>query len=148
MITLCEYSIDFLEYSWNWLNDPEIKKDTNTHDFSKDDQIQWFKNIKNSSGYYIWGLKLDGVPVGACGLKKVNETDGEYWGYIGEKKFWGKGLGHQMMLLMINEAKTIGLASIWLQVNTDNRRAIKLYLKTGFIVEREFNNLIIMRKQL
>lgn len=147
-IVLCPFDEDFLTHSWKWLNDPDIKKLTFTPDFSKQSQLNWYKNLKGRKDYLIWGIMVDDVPVGACGLKNLTVVDGEYWGYIGEKSYWGKGVGFQMMSLIEKKAKELNLKSLWLQVLDDNTRAIKLYNSLNYGVVSKENNFIIMKKLL
>lgn len=138
----------FLKYSWAWLNDPEIKLLTNTPDFSKEDQANWYDKIQGECEYLIWGIEADSEKIGVCGLKSFTVVDCEYWGYIGNKSYWGKGIGLQIMKAMEKKAKSLKLNSIWLKVIKDNERAIKLYHKNGFVIEESKNDLIVMRKML
>ena len=145
-IELVKYSEDFLDYSWTWLNDPEIKDMTNTTSFSKETQKEWFNTLQNRNDYIIWGIEADNIPIGACGLKNITNLDCEYWGYIGVKSFWGKGIGRIVMNLLIEYARNNDIKSIWLTVLPDNERAQKLYFKLGFKVEpNEISDLIQMR---
>ena len=77
MLSLVEYTEEFLELSWLWLSDPEIKELTMTPDFTKKEQLNFFKNIKSRSGYFIYGVSIDGVKVGACGLKNISTNEEE-----------------------------------------------------------------------
>lgn len=148
MIVLSKYNHKFLALSWNWLNDEKIKSLTNTPDYTKEQQNEWFNKIDSIKGYQIWGILYGDKPIGACGLKNITDTDCEYWGYIGEKDYWGKGVGNVIMGLMIDKALSLGLNSIWLKVKIDNYPAINLYKKFDFIDERKNDNLIYMRRQL
>lgn len=96
-VDLVDYDRSFLDASFKWLADEEIKFLTNTPSFSKDVQEQWFLSLSEKEDYYIRGILADGILIGACGLKHITNVDGEYWGYIGEKEYWGKGIGKQMM---------------------------------------------------
>ena len=147
-LKIVEYTVEFLEYSWIWLNEPEVKALTNTPDFSKEDQASFFEALPNKKDYLIKGILIDGNPIGACGLKQITKHDAEYWGYIGEKQYWGKGLGKEILAGMINSAKELNLSSIYLKVIHDNLRAINLYKKMGFEVECEAKEEILMRLHL
>jgi len=145
-VELVPYTEEFLDLSWIWLNDPEIKSLTNTPSFTKEEQISWFNSLPKRKDYKIWGIKLNGTPIGVCGLKNITDIDCEYWGYIGDKKHWGKGIGSKVMELLIEYAKDKNLQSIWLTVLEKNLRAIKLYEKYGFLFEtQEKNKLVKMR---
>jgi len=148
MLLLCEFDEGFLVMTWKWLNDPEIKKLTNSPDFTIEDQKKWFNGLKNKQDYKIWGLTYNEKPVGVCGIKNITQNDCEYWGYIGEKEYWGRGLGRAILEYMENEARKLTLRSIWLQVIKSNERAIRLYQKHGYTKEKEKQDVIFMRKVL
>lgn len=147
-ITFSEFDDIFLEKSWEWLNDQEIKKLTNTISFSKEEQQLWYKRIKNQKNYRIWGVKYEDVPIGACGIKNITNIDCEYWGYIGEKKFWGMGFGYQMMRMIEEIVHDMKIKTIWLKVLKDNQRALRLYMSLNYKVELEDNEFIILRKTI
>ena len=147
-IKLSEFNHDFLKLSFIWLNDPEIKELTNTPVFTKESQLSWFESLKERKDYLVWGIMSGATPVGVCGLKKITLVDCEYWGYIGEKSYWGKGIGKTIMNLMEAEARKLNLKSIWLQVIADNERAVKLYLKAGYLIEKKEQDFFYMRKEL
>jgi len=147
-IELVKYDRVFLGLSYRWLNDPEIKDLTNTPDFTSKEQDAWFNTLQTKTDYLIWGIKANNEPIGVCGLKNISHNDCEYWGYIGEKSYWRKGIGKHLMDLMEKKAKEIHLKSIWLKVLNNNLRAYKLYQNTGYVEERQENNLVVMRKHL
>lgn len=143
-----EYSKEFLEKSWEWLNDPDIKKLTNTSDFTRKDQVKFFDSLSSKKDYFIKGILYNNIPIGACGLKYIADIDAEYWGYIGEKEYWGKGLGKEILKYMIVKGKDLGLHSIYLYVTKDNLRAIRLYQNIGFKTEEETESQYKMRLNL
>ena len=144
-IEFVHYSEDFLELSWNWLNDPEIKILTQTPDLTKKQQKEWFLKLKNNTNYRVWGVTADRKPIGAAGLKNITTVDCEYFGYIGEKDYWGLGIGKIILKETILIAKRLGKKEVWLAVIKSNDRAIKLYTKHGFRVERQDENEFQMR---
>ncbi len=146
MISICIYDEILLKLSYLWLNNPKIKSLTNSNTFTVEEQLKWFSIIKEKKDYHILGVLNKSIPIGACGLKNITKTDAEYWGYIGEKSFWGKGYGKKIILLMENESKKKFLKSIWLKVNGINERVISLYNKSGFKIEKQEKTLIYMRK--
>lgn len=147
-ISLHPYSEQFLEKSWNWLNDPEIKHLTNTGDFSREQQQKWFQSLPTLQDYRLWGVMIDDEPAGVFGLKKIENGSAEYWGYIGEKKYWGKGYGKLIMGLIFDEAQLLGLTRLWLRVIKANPRAIKLYEKVGFSIIEDGEDFYIMQKNI
>ena len=132
MPVLVDYSLIFLDKSWEWLNDPEIKALTMTPDFTREQQLSFFESLPERKNYWIRGIAEDGIPAGAMGLKHITDHDAEYWGYIGEKKFWGKGIGSFMIGEAIKKAKLLGLRQLYLHVDPQNERAKQLYIRKGF----------------
>lgn len=143
-----KYSKQFQEESWRWLNDEEIRYLTNTPIFTKEEQLIWFHSLQSITDYYIWGILYDDIPIGACGIKHVSNNEGEYWGYIGEKKYWGKGIGMEMLSFIENEARIKQLKSIYLTVINDNDRAKNLYLYFDYVIEKTNEDSVVMRKYL
>src|SRR6476620_3581377 len=115
MPQLTAYNQQFLEKSWIWLRDPEIKALTLTPDFTREEQLAFYHSLPERKNYWIRGILEDGVPVGAMGLKHISSTTAEYWGYIGEKAYWGKGIGSFMIAAAVEKAKQLGLTAIYLQ---------------------------------
>ena len=148
MLEIVKYTEEFLPLSWKWLNDSEMKNLTMTPDFSKEDQINFFNSLSSRKNYKIFGIEFDGIMIGACGLKNIENEKAEYWGYIGEKGYWGKGLGKEILANMIDLATKEKISSLYLKVEKNNYRAIKLYEKFGFVNKLEEDNYFIMDKNI
>lgn len=147
-VEFVEYSLLFLEKSWEWLNDPEIKYLTNSSTFSKEDQLKWFHSLSDKSDYKIWGIVDSKKPIGVFGLKNITDNDAEYWGYIGEKEYWGKKIGELIIKRVIEIAKEMNLQLLYLKVIPENKRAIKLYENMNFVCTRNENNSLLMQLDL
>jgi RimJ/RimL family protein N-acetyltransferase len=115
-----------------------------TPDFTREEQLRWFARLQEMKDYRIWGVSLDEVLIGAAGLKKLTKEDGEYWGYIGEPRYWGLGLGRQIVSFVLDQARTLKLKKVFLHVHRDNLRALALYTSAGFQVRREVNEVLEM----
>ena len=147
-IKLVDYTLDYLELSWKWLNDPEIKALTNTPDFSLEQQLKWFNSLVLKQNYFIKGIEFLNIGIGVCGLKNITQSDAEYWGYIGDKQYWRKGIGSLILLEMEKQAKDFGVKSVWLNVLINNANAIQLYRKNGYFVESINERIQKMRKTI
>ena len=145
---LVDYTEEFLNLSWTWLNDGEIRKLTDTPLFDIKDQKQWYSGIRLRSDYLIWGIEINLVKIGACGLKNITKEDCQYWCYIGEKEYWSRGIGTIILEMLIAKAKELQLSSIWLKVNNTNIRALNLYEKCRFSITGMKDDIIIMRKKI
>ena len=132
MPVLVDYNLTFLDKSWEWLNDPDIRKLTLTPDFTREEQQAFYNSLPGRMDYWIKGLTENDLPIGAMGLKHITYQDAEFWGYIGDKRYWGKGIGSFMMLQAINKGKELGLDQLYLFVDELNQRAKQLYTRNGF----------------
>ncbi|MDM2876997.1 GNAT family N-acetyltransferase [Citrobacter sp. Cpo040] len=148
MLNFVEYDESFLALSWLWLKDPEISALTMTPDFTKNEQLIFFRSLEKRRDYFIRGVTYKNEKIGAAGIKNINQDRGEYWGYIGEKKYWGQGLGREIMEKIVLEARLLGLKKLYLQVNSNNQRAINLYKKVGFEILSIDDQLIKMERWL
>jgi RimJ/RimL family protein N-acetyltransferase len=138
----------FLERSWHWLHDSEIKRLTLSPDFTREEQLLWFAGVPSRTDCLIWGLACNGIPIGAMGLKNITPHEAEYWGYIGDRSYWNRGLGREMMGFIFDQSKRMGLKELYLKVHRDNTRAIRLYTRAGFKTAREDQDVSHMRLSL
>lgn len=135
-VTLVPFDIACLEKSWRWLSDPEIRELTMTPAFTREEQRRFFASLPARDDYFIWGVSLDKIGlIGAAGLKNHRGSLAEYWGYIGEREYWGKGIGRHMIAAVEEKARTLGFSELDLKVSTANKRATALYHKAGFVVD-------------
>ncbi len=147
-IRLVPFDQTYLDFSWGWLNDAETKRLTLTPDFTREDQVSFFDSLPDLEGYRIWGVEYDSEPIGAAGLKNFRGTMAEYWGYIGEKAFWGRGLGSKLMGKVEDAAYDLGFLILDLNVSESNERAIRLYEKHGYFRTEVSEGVLRMLKRL
>ena len=152
LVRFVPYNQIFCDLSWQWLNDTEIKRLTLTPDFSYEQQVAWFSTLHLRKDYKIWGIAYSNLPIGAVGIKHIDliGKKAEYFGYIGDKHFWSKGIGNLMILFIKQEALKEKLKSLYLFVADNNTRAINLYIKHNFIniTDNIADNIIQMRCEL
>lgn len=132
-----------LAKSWDWLNDIEIKYFTNTSDFDRVSQRDWFEGLAARDDYYIKTMLVDNTLVGVCGIKNITDTEGEAWLYVGEKLLWGKSIGTQCLKYLISYARQIDLKSLYALILKDNTRSLNLFKKFDFIFESELEDDIV-----
>ena len=142
------YDERFLESSWTWLQDPEIARLTMTPPFTREQQLAWFAGLDRRCDYVLWGIELDGRPIGVFGIKNIEGASGEYWGYLGEKDCWGRGIGRWMVESAALRARERGIRELVLRVSRGNARAQALYRRCGFDVTGEEAEFLWMRREL
>jgi len=93
-VVLVDYDKTFFELSKDWISDPEINTLIAAGPLPLEEKrLEWYNSLSSRKDYKIKGVLYEGQPIGVCGLKNITDTDAEYWGYIGAKSLWGKGLG-------------------------------------------------------
>lgn len=147
-ISFIAFNEQFLQHSTRWLQDEEIAALIDAPVFSKEKQDAWFHSLPEKDDYFIWGINYNTLPVGVTGLKNVENDKGEYWGYIGEKDHWGKGIGKAMLHFIENFATGKGLRTVYLKVLETNTRAVSLYQKHSYTTVKRADGFLWMEKQL
>lgn len=143
-----EFNVNFLEMSWIWLNDPENKLLTNTEDFTKEKQLEWFNSLPSKADYLIWGITADNIPVGAAGLKRIVDNTAYVFWYIGDKRFQGKRIGESIANRITEIAKNLGIKTLFSEIMFENFRSVNLFFKTGYKIIKIEKGLYLMRKNL
>ncbi len=90
----------------------------------------WIQTLLESGENYA--AIIEGKVVGHSAILPNRETnDAEYVIFVGgpHRK---RGLATVLTQMAIQRAKTLGLKSVWLTVESDNFKAIRLYKKMGF----------------
>lgn len=149
-ISLRPFTEDALEKTYEWLHDPEIKDLTWTPDFSKEDQLRWFEKLPQRTDYIAKTIYIDDVMVGAWGIKNINRQEGhaEPYYYIGDKNYWGLGIGDYLMNKSIDVCRELGVSKIVAIMFVKNFRIVNLHFKQGFKILRYENDMYYMEKKI
>lgn len=143
MIDLLPLSNENVQSFYKWINDEEVIKYSLSY-FSRIKTIEeidkWFiemLNEKNSLNLGIY-LKNSCELIGYAGISKISETNksGEYFIFIGDKNYWGKGIGSDVTNKVIEIGfKNLDLNRIMLTVSEQNIGGLKAYKRAGFTIE-------------
>lgn len=131
----------------SWLNDPFVNKSLVTKGITIPELQQYIK-VKNSSANCLFsGIFLKGSQkhIGTIKLEPIDfaKSKATLGILIGDKNYWGKGLGKESINLILNYAfKNLNLKEVNLGVSVENKRAINLFEKTGFKTDRIEKNLL------
>lgn len=124
-----------------WLNDPEVRQHLLVNiPLSQAQEDGWFERMltrpleEQPLGIEVrtpegWRL------VGNCSFFDLDWRNRccEIGIFIGDKEYWSRGYGTQVMLLMLKYGfNTLNLNRVYLRVYESNPRGIKCYEKAGF----------------
>lgn len=98
---------------------------------NKDTRHTWLFSLLHSGENFAALMEGRVVGHGAL-LVNMEKQDGEYLIFVANP-FRKRGIASILTESTIIKARQIGLTSIWLTVESDNFRAIKLYRKMGFV---------------
>ncbi len=127
-----------------WLNEPEVRAGISAYlPMSMAAEEHWFDEMMkrpieernlcvevNDNGSWVL--------IGSTSFFDFNwrARKAEIGIMIGEKAFWNRGFGTEIMLLMLQHGfETLNLHRIYLKVYSTNPRAIRCYEKVGFVHE-------------
>lgn len=133
-ITLRKLKKGDLHYFLKWWRDDEIIALTSG---IREDSMEvlhgYFYDLLNFKNDNHFMVSVDGNAVGHIALNRKGKTAVEIHIAIGEKNFWGKGIGPVAISKATKIAfEKLDLKKITLEVRPDNLRAIRAYEKCGF----------------
>ena len=126
----------------SWLNDPEVTRYTETGIFpsTAEDLENYYRSVTGSKSDVILAVvdKKSGRHIGNVKLGPIHwvHRRATFGILIGEKEFWGKGVGLEATRLMVEYGfERLNLHRIDLGVFADHESAVRCYKKAGFKVD-------------
>jgi len=131
-----------LEKFWFWVNDKAVTQYLSDNLFfgvyTRNMEEKWLRRVmegaKNTLTFAIL-VKPEYELIGVISLDKIDwaSRNAELGVFIGNKELWGRGLGSEAIILLLDYAfNVLSLTKVYLRVFEYNRRAIKAYEKVGF----------------
>jgi RimJ/RimL family protein N-acetyltransferase len=129
-----------MELKVKWFNDPKVNKTLVLNEkLQLDKSLEWFdKAVRDDSRRDFIIETKDGEPIGVTGLLEIDRVHGtaQCFCVIGQKRFWGKGIGTLVHSLLLQLAfDEMNLHKIWALIYTNNQAIIKIIEKLGFKIE-------------
>lgn len=149
-IKLRPYEESDAEETLKWINDPDIKKAVNRSlPVSYFEHIEWYKKLIQDKSQVMFAIETeaDKKYIGNCGLRNIDVIahKAEMWIYIGEKDYYGRGIGSEATLKLLHYSfNFLNLNRVYLYAAAYNKKALKLYEKVGFVKEGIFRQDIFM----
>ena len=130
---------DLSEKYRDWFNDPEICEFNSHHRFPQydEDMLAYYESTIASHDNLILAIcdKKSDAHIGNISLQSIDKTNqsAEFAILIGDKSFWGKGVGSEAMMLIVEHGfEQLNLHRIYLGTSVDNIGMQKLALGLGF----------------
>ena len=130
-----------IERTTQWVNSPEISEIMGYLPvMSLESQYDYYENLKNDKNRFIFSICLieNDIHIGNVGLGNIDyiSRHAMFSIFIYDEKFRSRGLGTEAIILCLDFAfKKLNLNKVYLRVSPNSEKAIKSYLKIGFIKE-------------
>ncbi len=138
---------DLTEKYRDWFNDVEICEFNSHHRFPQydEDMLAYYESTIASHDNLILAIcdKATDVHIGNISLQNIDKTNqsAEFAILIGDKSFWGKGVGKEAMTLIVEHGfDQLNLHRIYLGTSEDNVGMQKLALALGCKEEGRFRH--------
>ena len=145
---------DYTEGLYNWANDDGVTHYmvTGLKPSIKESMEKLYNDIINNNAELVFTIvdKETDKAIGLVGLYSINlqVRSAEFRIIIGEKSFWGKGIGTECTKWIISYAfRSLNLNKVWLGVNEENLGAVKSYQKSGFVYEGKLRQEVYRNNQ-
>lgn len=133
---------DLNERYLSWLNDPEVTRymETGTFPSTAEDLENYYRGLMGSRNDVILAIaeKESGRHIGNVKLGPIHwvHRSATFGILLGEKEFWGKGIGLEATRLTVEYGfYRLNLHRIDLGVFAEHEAAVRCYKKAGFKVE-------------
>ena len=132
---------DATERYCKWLNDPIVNEYLETRKATIEDLKTYINSRKKSINCIFFGifLKKNNKHIGNVKLEPIDivKKTSDFGMMIGEKEYWGKGIGTEVTQLVVNYAfNELNLKKIRLGVIPENMAARRVYEKVGFKITK------------
>ena len=124
---------------WKWFNDPDVTAYMNKGQIKNtiQKQLEFYKKVAESKNDLVFAIcnRKNGQHIGTIGLHDINlkKESAQFGIVIGEKNFWGKGIGSVAWRMMINYGfSDLRLTIIDTTIFAKNIASIKIAKKGGF----------------
>lgn len=116
-----------------WLNDPEVREHLESTGAWTDQRLRgWAVRLKYPRTR-LYAIVVDGVPVGTIKLDGVRKHRWASVGLmIGEKAYWGRGIGAAVINRACRIAHRAGCVGIWAGIRQANVGSWRAFNKVGF----------------
>ncbi len=128
----------------SWRNNPDVKKQFIFQgDFTAELHNNWLTTQVNTGrvAQFIIELLPESTLIGSVYLRDIDmlHNKAEFGIFLSCKEVMGKGYGTIVTNLILQYAfEDLQLNKVFLRVLSENKRAVKSYLKSGFQLEGEF----------
>jgi aminoglycoside 6'-N-acetyltransferase len=148
--------LDDVDLMVKWLNDPNVLEFYEEPPSTREMVIEKYGPRIDGDHYVVPCIvEFKEKPIGYIQYYKVPQSEWQRYGlssgnmygidqFIGKTEWWGKGIGTNMIQLMLHFLENQGASKVVLEVKRQNGRAISSYKKCGFVKVKDMDNDFIL----
>jgi diamine N-acetyltransferase len=121
----------------------------NSQAITLDQHRAWFSQYASKADDFLFIVEAEGKPVGQASVYRIDsdEFNAEIGRFLVAPEAAGRGyIGLACSELLRFCADTLNLKSVFLEVKENNRRAIQIYTRNGFLLDGNSDGLLLMRR--
>lgn len=125
-----------MDLLFKWANDPVVRANSfNTDPILYENHVEWFNKMMDDPAVLQFILMDGDIPVGQIRLN-VEESEAEI-GYSMDSEFRGKGYGHRILKLVVDEVQKNypEIKGLIAKVKPENVASNKLFESEGYCLE-------------
>lgn len=132
---ILEFSYEVQLDTRNWRNSPQVTKYFQIEYIDEETHKNYLSKLKNNPDKFIAFVILhQNNPCGLVYLSNINSRSCDWGMYIHRQDLRGQGIGSKVITETLNYAKDVlKVKEVNLEVLEENKNAISLYEKSGFI---------------
>ncbi len=133
MVYLREATMQDMNLIYEWANDPVVRINSfNSEQIQYETHVKWYNRVMLDESVLQFILMDDDIPVGQIRLN-IDRDEAEI-GYSIAKDYRGKGYGHKVLQLVVDEVKENypEIKSLVAKVKPDNIASSKLFEQEGY----------------
>lgn len=135
MIQLNFFGPQYIEQTFEWVSHADLQRAFLMRgDVTRGGNQAYFDALLADPRQCAFAVLQDAAHIGNCGLKHIDSVagEGEMWMYLGDPALRGRGIGTEVLHLLLQEAGRLGLRRVVAHVSQENVRAQALYRRLGF----------------
>lgn len=135
MIHLNLFESQHIEQTFHWVSQADLQRAFLMRgDITRSGNQAYFEALLADPRQRAYAVLQHGAHIGNCGLKHIDPAagEGEMWMYLGDPALRGRGIGTEVLRLLLEQAGQLGLRRVVAHVAHENVRAQALYRRLGF----------------
>lgn len=126
-------SEDWPHFAKWWKDEELINMTSGDHTPITEEEIRnQVEDMASDTNSHHFLIIADDEVIGHINLNKLDSKKAELQIVIGEKEYWGQGIGKEAIRKMIEIAEDLELEKIIIELRPENSRALNLYKKSDF----------------